>query len=279
MTRESAGLHVKTRCIPAQQPHAVTPPDPIVTVEQLTCRDLPILIVPPETSPEVTRLREINREIVMLLAHELGTPLTHVLAYLRLLQERAPAAEQAEVDLALDQALTLKNRLDDILLLNQLEAGQWDLYCGPVSIQAALACVVQNQRWRLEEKGLKLHSKIACSRPVRADKEMLTRALAHVLINACKFSNSPGHIELIAQELDHACCIAIRDYGIGIPPDKQAHIFEPFYQADLSHARRYNGMGIGLKLARAIVEKHGGSIHVYSEVGHGSTFTVTIPLA
>ena len=115
-------------------------------MEQSTCQDLPILIAPQEISPEVTRLREINREMVMLLAHELGTPLTHVLAYLRLLQEHAPVYERIEVDLAVEQAFTLKTRLDDLLLLNQLEAGLWDLYCGPISIQEVIACVLQDQR-------------------------------------------------------------------------------------------------------------------------------------
>lgn len=246
---------------------------------QLTCNDLPILIAPQEISPEVTRLREINREMVMLLAHELGTPLTHVLAYLRLLQERSPVFERVEVDLAVEQALTLKNRLDDILLLNQLEAGLWDMQCGTVSIQEVIACVVQDQRWRMEEKGLTLRTQIVCDRKVRADKDLLSRALSHLLTNACKFSKTPGPIELTAHDLGHDCCIAVRDHGIGIPTEKQTRIFDPFYQADLTRARRYNGLGIGLKLVRAIIEKHGGSVQVYSEVGRGSTFTISIPLA
>ena len=108
---------------------------------------------------------------------------------------------------------------------------------------------------------------------------MLSRALAHLVINACKFSRKPGTIELVAHEMEHVCCIAVRDYGIGIPSDKQTRIFDAFYQADLTHTRRYNGLGIGLKLARAIIEKHGGSIQVSSQVGQGSTFTVTVPLA
>jgi two-component system sensor histidine kinase SenX3 len=202
-----------------------------------------------------------------------------VLAYLRLLQERAPVFERVEVDLAVQQALTLKHRLDDIMLLNQLEAGLWEMQCGTVSIQEVIACVVQDQRWRMEERGLALRTQIACACRVRADRELLSRALAHLFANACKFSKGPGAIELTAHDRGHVCSIAVRDQGIGIPADKQARIFDPFYQADLSRARRYNGMGIGLRLTRAIVEKHGGSIQVYSEVGQGSTFTVSIPLA
>lgn len=252
---------------------------PGCSVNQTTFNDLPLLLAPQDISPEVTRLREINREMAMLLAHELGTPLTHVLAYLRLLQERAPGYERVEVDLAVEQAMTLKHRLDDILLLNQLEAGLWDLEYGTVSIQEVLACVLHDQRWRMEEKGLTLCTHIVCDCRIRADKELLSRALAHLLTNACKFSRTPGPIELTAHEQENVCCISVRDHGIGIPPDKQTRIFEPFYQVDLGHTRRYNGMGIGLKLTRAIIEKHGGTIQVHSQVGRGSTFTVSLPLA
>lgn len=248
-------------------------------MNQTTFNDLPVLLAPQDISPEVTRLREINREMAMLLAHELGTPLTHVLAYLRLLQERAPIHERVEVDLAVEQAMTLKHRLDDILLLNQLEAGLWELQCGTVSIQEIIACVVHSQRWRMEEKGLTLRTEIVCDHRIRADKELLSRALAHLLTNACKFSKTPGPIELTAHDHENMCCISVRDHGIGIPADKQARIFDPFYQVDLTHARRYNGMGIGLKLTRAIIEKHGGTIHVHSQLGRGSTFTASVPLA
>lgn len=233
----------------------------------------------PDNSAQVADLRRINQKLVMLLAHELGSPLTHVLGYLRLWQERAPVFERVELDLVMEQALTLKARLDEILLLDQLEAGLLELQCAPTSIQAMIADVVQAQRWRMEEKGLSFSAHIACIKPVCADPDMLRRAIEHLLENAYKFSPKRGKIELRADEVGKYCRITIADQGIGIPLEKQSRIFEPFYQVDLTHTRRYNGLGIGLKLVRAIIEKHGGCIDVASCVGEGSTFTMTIPLA
>lgn len=215
----------------------------------------------------------------MLLAHELGSPLTHVLGYLRLWQERAPIFERVELDLVVEQALTLKSRLDEILLLDQLEAGLWELHCTPTSIQEIVADLVQCQRWRMEEKGLTFSAHIACNDPICADREMMRRALDHILENAYKFSPQRGKVELKVDEVGKFCRVAVSDQGIGIPLEKQAHIFEPFYQADSTRTRRYNGLGIGLKLVRAIVEKQGGCVDVFSRVGEGSTFTVTVPLA
>jgi signal transduction histidine kinase len=100
----------------------------------------------------------------------------------------------------------------------------------------------------------------------------------HLLINACKFSSSGSTIEIGAEQCDQVSRIWVSDCGIGIPQEQYGQIFEPFFQADLSRARRYSGMGVGLKLVRAIVEKHGGSVQVQSRVGEGSTFTLVLPL-
>jgi signal transduction histidine kinase len=225
------------------------------------------------------RSRDINRQTVMLLGHELGTPLTHVLAYLRLLQERTPISDRIEIDLAVEQALLLKSHLDDILLLNQLESNACELRCAPIVMQEVIARVVESQRWRIQEKGISLRTLITSRKTIHGDKEMLCRAVTHLVVNACKFSNTRGPIDLRVRDLETVCSVEVSDHGIGIPPEKQQEIFEPFYQVDQTRARRYNGMGIGLVLARAIAEKHGGTIQVVSRVGEGSTFTLTIPLA
>lgn len=233
----------------------------------------------PDESLQVAHLREINHMLVMLLSHELGTPLTHVLAYLRLQQERASVSERIELDLVVNQALTLKSRLDDLLLLDQLEAGTLDLQSCVVHIQEIIMRVIDAQRWRAEEKGLALRTHIECPRPVHGDKDLLYLAIEHVVSNACKFSNSPGTVEVHARCMGRSCYITVADEGIGIAPEKQSQIFDPFYQVDLTRARRYNGLGIGLKLVRAIIEKHNGMVQVTSQIGKGSTFTLSVPLA
>lgn len=232
-----------------------------------------------EMSHQIAELREMNHMLVMLLAHELGTPLTHILAYLRLLQERAPVIERSDLDLAVEQALTLKGRLEDLLLLDQLEAGLGEVCFVPVSIQEIILRVLDATRAQVHDKGLNLSTHIVCNYPVYGDRELLYRALRQVIENACKFSRPYGKIEVRAESVGDECHVTVADEGIGIPSEKQAQIFDPFYQVDLTRSRRYSGLGIGLKLVRAIIEKHSGSIHVSSQVGHGSTFELTMPLA
>jgi len=237
-----------------------------------------LLPEPQETTAEVERLREINERLVMLTAHELRTPLTHILAYLRLRQESAPMSERCELDVVVEQALALKERLDQVLLLDQLEAGLYELHCAPLSIQETIGRAIETQRCHIEEKKLTLDMQVECSAIVWGDRELLTRALDHLIANACKFSLPRGIVEVRVDCAETLCCVRVSDHGIGIATEKQSQIFEPFFQVEMTRSRRYNGLGIGLHLVRAIAEKHGGSVQVQSKVGYGSTFTMMIPL-
>jgi signal transduction histidine kinase len=219
----------------------------------------------------------LHHNLLMLLGHELGSPLTFILAYLRLWQERGSPLNRDELDLVVEQALMLKSRLDDLLLLDQLETGLWRLTIEPVTVKEIVDAVVGRRAAQLQERNLSVVQDIECTEPILADKEMLVRAIDHLFTNACKFSSSGSSILVRAEQCDGVCRIRITDQGIGIPQEQYAQIFEPFFQADLTRARRYSGMGLGLRVVRAIVEKHGGRIQVQSRVGEGSTFTLVMP--
>lgn len=237
------------------------------------------LAEPEVTLDENTRLREVNQKLLMLLGHELGSPLTFILAYLRLWQERVAEVDREELNLVVQQALTLKGRLDDLLLLDQLETGLWRVVSEPVSIQVLFAQVEQNRRAELDEKYLTLVPELDEVAYVQGDRDMLVRALDHLVANACKFSPPGRVIRVRAERAGTMCRLMVQDHGIGIPPEQQTQIFEAFFQGDLSRTRRYNGLGIGLKLVRAIAEKLGGFVQVQSVTGEGSTFTLSVPLA
>jgi signal transduction histidine kinase len=240
--------------------------------------DVTLLFLPEETSAEIAHLREMNRNLVTLTAHELSPPLTFILAYLRLWQERAPRAERAELDFVVEQALALKERLDQVLLLDQLEVGLWQMERELVYVQEVITRVLDAQRWRIQDKEISLSVHIRCNRPLWADKEMLSRALEELFINACKFSRVQGQVQLHAECENGMCHILVTDQGGGISEEMQAQMFEPTFQLDAAQVRREQGLGIGLKLVRTIAEKHGGSIEVISQLGHGSTFTLAIPM-
>ncbi len=245
-----------------------------------------LLLAPPMrfAEPEVplddsTPLREVNQKLLMLLGHELGSPLTFILAYLRLWQERVTEVDRDELNLVVQQALTLKGRLDDLLLLEQLETDSWRVISERLSLRTVIAQVKEARRAELEEKYLTFVSELDDVAYVQADREMLFRALDHLVANACKFSLPGGTIRVRAEREGAMCRLSVQDEGIGIPPEQQAQIFEPFFQGDLRRARRYNGLGIGLKLVRVIAEKLGGCVQVKSVKGEGSTFTMSLPLA
>lgn len=215
----------------------------------------------------------------MLLGHELGSPLTFILAYLRLWQERVAEVDRDELNLVVQQALTLKGRLDDLMLLQQLETGLWRVVPEPISMRALIVQVEQARHAELEEKYLTLVTELEDVAYVQADRDMLFRALDHLVANAHKFSPPGGTIRVRAEREDMMCRLTVQDQGIGIPQEQHQQIFEPFFQGDLTRARRYNGLGIGLKLVRAIAERLGGHVQVKSIQGEGSTFILTVPLA
>ncbi len=113
--------------------------------------------------------------------------------------------------------------------------------------------------------------------PFIGDFTRLAQALHQLLDNACKFSPTGGEVTVTAQAMTDNLCIAVKDQGIGIPPEHQEHIFDRFYQVDGSSKRRYGGAGLGLAIAKEICEAHGGSITAENGQDRGSVFTVHLP--
>ncbi len=240
--------------------------------------DVRLLFLPEETSTEILKLRELNKNLVTLTAHQLGAPLTHILGYLRLWQETSPLVERSELDLVVAQAVTLQERLEDILLLAQLEAGLWQLEPELVYVQRIVSRVMDSQRRRMWDKQVHLASHLNCNRPLWADPEMLFHALGQLVSNAYKFSRPGGNVFIHVECQDRVCNILVTDEGLGISEEMQARLFEPSFQLNATQLREQSGLGIGLKLVRTIVEKHGGTLDVMSQLGSGTTFTLTLPV-
>jgi signal transduction histidine kinase len=113
---------------------------------------------------------------------------------------------------------------------------------------------------------------------VRGDSDLLELVISNLLDNAIKYSTPPAHVEVELSLLANEACIAIKDRGIGIPAQALPHIFERFYAVDKARSRKFGGAGLGLSIAKTIVEKHGGRIAATSELGSGSCFTIALPV-
>ena len=217
------------------------------------------------------------------MSHEVRTPLNGVLGVTAMLLETDLQAEQRQLaEIVLTSAEGLLSIVNDILDFSKIEAGRTDLEKIDFELPGLLRSVAELQTARANEKCLVIETEIAPDVPpcLHGDPLRLRQVLNNLLGNAIKFSDH-GQIRL-AVGVEHVTedevtlRFDVADCGIGIPPEKQAKIFEPFTQADVSTTRLFGGTGLGLSICRHLVELMGGCIGVHSEPGSGADFWFTV---
>jgi GAF domain-containing protein/anti-sigma regulatory factor (Ser/Thr protein kinase) len=216
------------------------------------------------------------------MSHELRTPLNAILGYTELIQDQIYGevpAKIREVMQRVDRSgRHLLGLINDVLDLSKIEAGQLVLSLGDYSLKEVVQTVVTAVEALAAEKKLALKVAVAPDLPRgRGDERRLTQVLLNLVGNAIKFTET-GEVRIEARGEGDRFVLAVADTGPGIAPADQARIFEEFQQADSSATRKKGGTGLGLSIARRIVELHGGRIQVESAPGHGSTFTLTLPV-
>ncbi len=220
---------------------------------------------------------QIQRRFVADASHELRTPLTTIRGNLGLLQRQPPIAEDDEravLSDTLDETNRLIRLTNDLLVLARSDAGR-ALRSETVPLAPLVEDVCRQVRLLSEQ-----HTIVCETAPVSnvlGDQDAIKQVLLILLDNALKFTPESGTITVGVEQTDRAAAIWVRDTGAGIAPDDLPHIFERFYRSDES--RTGSGAGLGLAIAQELIEAQHGEITVKSEVGQGSTFTVTLPLA
>jgi len=220
-------------------------------------------------------------EFLATMSHELRTPLNAIIGFSQVLQQQMYGelnARQADyVNDVLSSGQHLLNLINDILDLAKVEAGRMELQPSTFELPDLLENAASMVRERATRQGIGLT--VATDSSVGAmegDERKVKQILFNLLSNAVKFTPSGGKVTLAARAADEHVVIAVHDTGIGITPEDQEKIFEEFYQVGAS--RTQEGTGLGLALTRRLVELHNGQLTVESELGAGSTFTVTLPL-
>jgi signal transduction histidine kinase/response regulator of citrate/malate metabolism len=227
------------------------------------------------------RLDRLQREFIQNVSHELRTPLALIRGHAETLENGWLGDLQAEqkesISVIARRALMLTKMVNDII--NVLEVEQRELMREPIDLDALVRACLAEFRAAAERADLVLIPEIAPGLPqVSGDPLALRRVLDNLVGNALKFTPAGGRVTVQVYCSGETARLQVADTGIGIPDEHLGRIFERFYQVDGSPTRKYGGMGLGLALVKELVEAHGGQIAVESEVGRGSTFTVTLPI-
>jgi len=233
---------------------------------------------------ELAKVDQMKTEFVSMVSHELRTPLTSIKGYVDLVVD-GKAGEINETQrefLGIVQSNTdrLVALINDLLDVSRIESGKIHLNITVVPIDGLIREVATSLRNQIEEKKLSLE--LAIPREpikVRGDCARISQVLTNLLSNAYKFTPEGGKISVCAKATDGRVQVDVTDTGIGISDQDQKKLFTKFFRADSTITREVGGTGLGLNIAKSIVEMHGGKIWVESEVGKGSTFSFTLPAA
>jgi PAS domain S-box-containing protein len=233
---------------------------------------------------DITHLAEISRlksEFIADASHELRTPLTSVQMGIHLLLEDASGTlterQKDILQVCRDDTARLDRLMRELLDLSKIESGEVTPVRHPMRAAPLVRDTVEGLRLQVEANGVALNVDVAPDLPqIFVDRAQIERVIGNLVTNAARATREGGSITVSAVPRADAVAIAVADTGIGIPRDYLAKIFEPFVQVPGANG---GGAGLGLTICRRIVEAHGGELSVQSEVGKGSTFTFTVPIA
>lgn len=225
----------------------------------------------------------LRQHLVADVAHELRTPLTVLQGNLRAILDDVYPLDKEEIANLYDETLLLSRLVDDLRELAQAEAGQLGLNLRPVAMNALLRSVVDKFRPAADVKGLTLELEIPDELPLtEADSDRLHQVISNLLSNALRHTPAGGRITVRATAIPQAgrdtIMVSVVDTGEGIAAEDLPHIFDRFWRTDRARSREKGGTGLGLAIARSLVEAHGGHIWAESELGHGATFTFSVPV-
>lgn len=230
------------------------------------------------------KANRIKDQFLSIVSHELRTPISAVLGYASILDDGLvgplTGEQHEQVDKITEAAERLRRVVADLLDMTRIQAGKLVLNLVASDFPPLVADVLENLESVAREKGVTMTNAITQEfPPVYADEVRVAQVLTALVCNALKFTQSGDAVTVHARTEDGYLRCDVNDTGIGIAPEDHCKLFERFSQVDMSSTRRAGGMGLGLSIAKALIEAHGGKIGVESQSGKGATFWFTLPLA
>ena len=260
----------------------------IAPIEQMTARldHLDGVTCYPELEPfmnmiksqheEILRSADMRVEFTANVSHELKTPLTSISGYAELIESGMATGEQArrfagEIHKSSNRLLTLIN---DIIRLSQMDAPAQELTMETVDMAQIAANTVEQLRLNARKSEVTL-ALDARSAPIQADRRMMEELVYNLCDNAIRYNVRGGSVRVVVHPAKEKVLVSVQDTGIGISKEHQAHVFERFFRVDKSRSKATGGTGLGLAIVKHIAAKHGAQIQIDSELGSGTTITVT----
>ena len=232
-----------------------------------------------EVAEESNRLKD---EFLATVSHELRTPLTAILGWARLLEDGAldSAMTSQAVDTIWRNAKAQAQIVDDILDVSRIITGNLYIDLHPIEVIPVVQNAINVVRPTADAKGIRIEAQIDTTpATISGDAHRLQQVIWNLLSNAVKFTNNGGRVTVKVTQANAAVEISVTDTGQGISREFMPYVFDRFSQADSTTTRHHGGLGLGLAIARHLVEIHGGTIRAASRgEGQGATFTITLPL-
>lgn len=235
-----------------------------------------------QMAEKLSQIESMRRRLIGDVSHELRTPLTAIKGSMEGLMDGIFPANNETYQQVHAEAERLNRLVDDLQELSRVEARAYQLDVKALDVSALVRIVSKRLAPRFESKRISLELDLAPDLPhILADEDRTVQVLTNLTGNALQYTPEDGRITISAKQVGNEVQIAVRDTGIGIPTEHLPHIFDRFYRVDKSRSRQSGGgSGIGLTIAHAIVEAHGGRIWAESVgEGQGSTFNFTLPIA
>ena len=229
---------------------------------------------------EARDLDRLKNEFIAITSHELRTPLGLILGHATFLRELVGGDYQEQVDAIIRNASRLQEIIESLSRVDNYQTGGASLRSRRVSVTRVIEDVSAAFRDIAIQKGVTLKAELDRSQDllVVADASKIAIVLSNLVKNAITFTNEGGHITIRGSLESEFVKVVVEDDGVGIPAKDLPRVFDRFYQVESHLTRRHGGMGLGLSVAKVMIEMHGGRIWVESMEGVGSTFTFLLPL-
>jgi signal transduction histidine kinase len=233
-----------------------------------------------QMAEDLEQIEAMRRDLIANVAHELRTPLSSIKGYMEGLIDGVIPAQAETYQQVYREADRLQRLVSDLQELSRVEAGAFELQRHPVALPDLIRQIAARLRPQFEEKGVSLKLDLPVTLPaVLADEDRLSQILVNLIGNALQYTPAEGVVTIVARTEAGRLVVTITDTGLGIPAEHLPHLFTRFYRVDKSRSRAGGGSGIGLTIARHLVEAHGGQIWAESQgERQGSTFGFSIPL-